>query len=559
MFRKWLEKKYGDVKNLEEVWRRYGYLDWSQVDPPALPGPYPDFMDWVRFRVDNMYRVIQWHIDTIKAVDPEAVIGCHVTDDCSIYRYVDAGDDVWRSAEKVQIMGYTGGNGISPDSWDWQRWLHGDLTRSGSSGKPFWACELAAGPNWKSLSGLSREERIPYPGQVRSTEFTAMALGVSGILNCRVRPLQNGYVFGAFGYYDTDGTPTERSKAASKTAKWANAPEQKPLFDAHPVKGDIGILFEPETEIFLTSFYGTILNHTNMMGAYNFRYDPAKLKPLQDYATGIDSTYYANPVRGAYQAFMDKNIQVDFVKKEKLPEFKAVYVPCPIMLPKDTIAALRGYVENGGLLISEGAPAYFNEEGFLYNSQPCDALSELFGVKQAYVEFMPDLLAKEIEPFCVGNISGMASGLYIQKYIPTTGKAAGEYTRFGGVCAVENSFGKGRTLLIGTSPGMGYWKYKLDETRRFYSWLLEWSGIEQTLVTNSRKIMARLHTGCGYTALWIVNNNKEDIEAQVTISSKYGDIKNLAQHTDLPDASAKGRTVSVKVPAMDGFVAGLRF
>ena len=385
-----------------------------------------------------------------------------------------------------------------------------------------------------------------------------MAAGVSGILNCRWRPLQNGHVFGSFAYYDTDGAPTDRSEAASRTAKWANAPEQKPLFAACPVRGDIGILFEPDSEVFLTALFGTNLYHTNTMGPWNYRYDPAKLKPLQDYATGIDSTAYANAVRGAYQAFMDCNIQADFVKKEDLEQYGAVYVPCPLMLPEAAVEALREYVRDGGTLISEGAPAYFDETGFLCGTQPCAALSELFGAQQSYIEFLPDLLEKEPEPFCIGDISGAAAGLYLQKYTPTTGRALGEYVNLGGTAAVENRFGDGRALLIGTSPGMGYWHHKTGEARALYAWLLEWAGIEQTLVTNSRRVMARLHQGGEYSALWVVNNSLHDTDVRVTLASRFGGIAGMTQHTGLPDARFEGRTVSVRVPAQDAFVAGLR-
>ena len=129
------------------------------------------------------------------------------------------------------------------------------------------------------------------------------------------------------------------------------------------MKGDVGLVFVPESEMF-------------------------------NYVQQGDTNFYAQSIRGAYQAFFDSNIQADFVSLDDLAQYKIVYLPYPVMLKKETVAKLRTYVEGGGTLISEGLPAYFGDHGHAGATQPNYGLDQLFGARESYVEFTPDLLDK---------------------------------------------------------------------------------------------------------------------------------------------------------------------
>jgi beta-galactosidase GanA len=60
-FRAWLAKKYETIDALNEVWYRYSYRDWNDVEPPRTNDPYPDSIDWALFRIDNAMRLfISW-------------------------------------------------------------------------------------------------------------------------------------------------------------------------------------------------------------------------------------------------------------------------------------------------------------------------------------------------------------------------------------------------------------------------------------------------------------------------------------------------------------------
>ena len=153
-----------------------------------------------------------------------------------------------------------------------------------------------------------------------------------------------------------------RRRGPKWRANWLAGRTRNPdLWKSRPAKGDIGIVFAPESERF-------------------------------NFAQQGNTSNYAESARGAYMAFFDSNIQPDWVHIDNIDEYPAVYLPYPVMLTRKTADHLRAYVQNGGLLISEGLPAYFGDGAHAGEQQPNLGLAEVFGASEADVEFTPDLL-----------------------------------------------------------------------------------------------------------------------------------------------------------------------
>src|SRR5690348_10061948 len=255
-----------------------------------------------------------------------------------------------------------------------------------------------------------------------------------------------------------DGSVTPRAEMAGRFARWANSHPE--LWKSHPVKGDVGLAFVPESEMF-------------------------------NYVQQGDTNFYAQSIRGAYQAFFDSNIQADFVSLDDLAQYKIIYLPYPVMLKSETVAKLRAYVEGGGTLISEGLPAYFGDHGHAGTTQPNDELDQVFGARERYVEFTPDLLDNLLLEVNGHRIYGR---YFLQEYQPSGGRAVGHYTN-GHIAAIENRYGKGRTFLIGTFPGGGYYLHHSPEAKAFFAELLKLASVKPQLQTNNGATQARLHTG----------------------------------------------------------------
>jgi beta-galactosidase len=420
-----------------------------------------------------------------------------------------AANNEWRSAAEVETWGLTW-VASRKGSELWKQFHALDLVRAGSRGKPFWHAEAQAGPLWMQpqVIGRPREDgRITEEKDVRLWNLISCAGGATGILYPRYRPLLDGPLFGAFGAYGMDGSVTPRAEMAAKVAMWANSHAE--IWKSRPVRGEIGIVFVPESELFA-------------------------------YVQQGSSAQYAESARGAYQGFFDSNIQADFVHIDDLAQYKAVYLPYPLMLKTETVSKLSKYVENGGVLISEGLPAYFSDHGKAGATQPNQGLDKLFGAKESYVEFTPDLLENltlEVGEFKIGG------RFFLQEYQVAGGTATGRYAN-GHVAAVENHSGKGRTLLIGTFPGASYFRRHQPESRKFFAGLLDWVGIPRQVTSSDAQVQARLHTGAGGTYLWVVNPTRDVKTVSVGLAAEYRKATDLWQERS---HRVDGRRIEVKV------------
>jgi beta-galactosidase len=522
-FRQWLEKKYGSPKALSGAWRRYGFSSWADVIPPTAPGPYPDTLDWRQFKLELNYGYMRRRAEIIRSVDPDCAIVAHGVAG-ALTQMANRGSDDWRAAAEVEIYGMTWGSSRHGDE-PWKQFHAADLVRAACRGKPWWHAESYAGPLWlqPQVKNKPRDEgRIASPEDARYWNFVSLMTGAAGIMYLRWRPLLDGDLFGAFGPYGMDGSRTDRSEAVSGAAKWITAPEQQRLFSSPPVKGELGIVYAPETQIFT---YG--LRRTT---------EP-----------------YAKALQGTYQGFFDRNIQADWVHIDDIKNWDTLYLPYPVMLSSKTAEAVKEWVAAGGTLIAEACPAYFGDGGHVSMKQPGYGLDELFGVRESYVEFTPDLL--EDLPLTVAG-SRLWGGEYLQCYEPAKGEAVGWYDD-GRIAAVDNCFGKGKTRLIGTMAGYGYSVHGGDKGdyhapgrsgTSFFDAVLAFAGKIPRLMVSDSRIAVRLHDGKGGCYLWIANPKRQPIPVRITLSG--GEFTQAVPVLG-PAAEWKNRGITISAPARD--------
>jgi beta-galactosidase len=528
-FRIWLQEKYGDLKTLAQAWRRHSYTDWSQVMPPHRLEMYTESLDWVSFVKDSSYEDFEWRIDVLRAADPDALITAHGTG-ASINNYEMHGSDEWRAAAPVDVYGFTHWAGRE-DSSLWKHMHCVDVVRAGAGGKPFWHAELQGGPFWASsyqrwfLKDRAKDDgRLVTPEDVRLIALTSMAGGTRGILSPRWRALLDGPLFGCFGFYNNDGSRSGRSEVVSKLAQWSNAEAQRGLFTgSSPVKGEIGLLITDESLAF---------NYISAPGANPENYDPA--------------------MSGAYKAFFDNNIQADWVPIDDIDQWDFLYYAYPFMLSHEHAEKLIAWVENGGTLVSQGCPGYFDENCHLGTVQPNMGLDKLFGAREEYVELLPEVLDDVMFDWEGRAVHG---GLYYQTYQPTTGTVKGRYPD-GTVAVVEHTYGQGRTLLIGTYPSVAYYKDPTEENRRFFQDILSWGGVEQAVRVSQIEVTARLFDGKGGCYLWIINPAKQDLPVQVDLLHEDAVEVKRVVWGDV-ESEVTGNSLMLTVPSKDAVVVEL--
>lgn len=516
MFRAWLKVRYGTLDALKEAWHRYSLTSWEEVQPPPKLALYTECNDWLLFRKEQAYHQMKWKTERLRAADPDCLITAHGTAQ-SLENMALGGSDEWMAGEQVEVYGLTFVQSRKGNE-AYKQWGALDLTRSGARGKDFWHAESQGGPLWyqPQVVGRPREDgRITEPEDIRQWNLTSLAGGARGILCPRWRPLLDGPLFGAFGAYGMDGLPTPRSEMASRMAKWANAPEQGELLAAAPVQGEIGILVVPETQrgTFLLSQFG------------------AK-----------DS--YSAAVTGAYRGFLELGYQPDFVHIDDLEQYRKVYLPLPVMLEEKTAKKLADWVERGGILFSEGCPGYLDGQCHVGTVQPNLGLDKVFGVREADVEFIQDILQDETiswegRPFyggeylqtyrtdgaqvmIEGNIGQvLAEGKDDQML--TEGKdyqalTEGTDTQ---ALAVEKRYGLGTAFLMGTSPALGYENHPCEEQREMFRWIAGKMGLEAHAVCDNPKVRARIQTDGEHVFLWLINESREGQSTKVNLGKNY--------------------------------------
>lgn len=520
--REWLRARYGSLDKAAAAWRRYGYATWDDVEPPRSFSGYPDSLDWLQFRIDNAYSLQDWRVRLFRRMDPKHLITAHGVAG-TLEDLPHGAHNEWRSAALVDVWGLTWIAARKGDE-PWKQFQAFDLVRGGARGKPFWHAEAQGGPLWMQPQVIGRprdDGRIPDPEDVRLWNLISCAAGAKGILYCRWRPLLDGPLFGAFGPFAMDGSVTPRAEMAGRVARWANA--NPDLWKSDPVKGDVGLVFIPESEIF-------------------------------SYVQQEGTAYYSQSIQGAYRAFFDSNIQPDFVSLDDIDQYKLIYLAYPVMLKSETAAKLRKYVRDGGVLVSEGLPAYFGDGGHVAPEQPAYGLGELFGVRQSYVEFTPDIsddMTLEVQG------SEIYGRYFRQEYELRGGKAAGHYSN-GHIAAVENGFGKGRTLLIGSYPGAGYTRHRSPATQAFFLGLLKMAGVTAQLTIDDNSVQARLHRGAAGAYLWVVNQTRSSRKVKVSLADAAGEYRSAEDLWGKQQAVVDGRQIQLEVGARDAAVLALR-
>jgi len=527
-YQEWLKDKYKDIRTLANAWHKYSYTSFDEVMPPAALQLYPECFDWLEFRKENAYKHMKWKIDIIKSIDNKHLIAAHGTGS-SVNNMATGGSDDWKAAENVEVYGFTF-VACRKGSEPWKHWQAVDITRAGSRGKTFWHAEAQGGPLWlqPQVVGRPREDgRIATPQDIRLWNLTSMAGGARGILYPRWRPLLDGPLFGAFGPYAMNGSRTDRSEMASKVAKWANDPQNAALMSAKPVRGDVGILIVPETQTasLLLSAFGS-------------------------------EDLYSKSVWGAYRGFLDNNIQADFVHIDDIDEYDVVYFPYPIMLKTEHAQKLINWVRNGGTLISEACPAYFGDLGTVGDVQPGLGLTEVFGVNEETVEFMPDIYQNNIE-FIFNDNLVTGSG-YLQTYELTTAKECSRLAD-GRIIAALNRYGAGQAVIFGTYPSISYFDTSGDSIKRYFGSVLEFTGKTQRIKTDNDKVIVRMHKSDTRAFIWVVNpsSNIQKVKISIQDENTYGSVLKVYWGSDSAVEVLGDNMFTVIVPSKDALIFGI--
>jgi beta-galactosidase len=123
---------------------------------------------------------------------------------------------------------------------------------------------------------------------------------------------------------------------------------------------------------------------------------------------------------------------------------------------------------------------------------------------------------------------------------------------------VENHFAKGKTLLIGTFPGAGYFLHHSAGTRALFKDLLQWGGGFQGVVSSDPEIKARIHEGPRGRYLWVINPTRISRNTVISIYAGNAQIKNVRTLWGENDPIQTGNEIRVSINDRDAAVIQLQ-
>jgi beta-galactosidase len=517
-FVEWLKERYGSLEALCEAWRRR-YTAWEQVYPPRFWGGYPDWIDWLKCRIAGIKEQMEWRLASLRSVDSQhpmtshglastlTLMPTHLTDDWDIAPLVDqwglSSFPLWHRSQPAD------------------HFMIIDVARSAATahGKRIWQNEIQGG---QSADGLGRSQ-IPRAHDTRVWNWSAFMSGCKGLMYWCWRPELLGPESPGFGLCKLDGSPSERSQEAATFSRFFNAHPE--LADADPIPGDIAIVVLPESELFC-------------------------------YVADRSAANYSQAVIGVYRALWERNILVDFVKLDRLSEYPVAYLPFPLMIEREHADALREYVANGGTLVSEACPAHFGDNGYCSFRIPGLGLDEVFGAVEEETDYLPNI---GDGPALRWMDSDLPCAVYRERLTATTGTVESTYID-GSVGVIANSFGKGKTRLIGTFPGIGFLHQRSPAAAALITGSLDFAGVRPKVFVSNPEVKVRVHRGPKGDYLYALNVSHESQGAAVVRLADglgpYRDVEPMA-----PDGSsievAGPNEFALDLPPREGLVVRL--
>jgi beta-galactosidase len=457
-FREWLKRKYKTLAALNTAWYRR-FATWDQVTPPRFSTilSYTDYLDWRAFIDDKLAADLRTRVEAVRSADHVHPITSHAAAPALFTSPMDGyGEpDDWKMAAAADFFGTSLYPKHAESIRPWPYWMLAaglDFERSAghSFHKGFWIGELQAG---QGVTGM----RIAVPVTAHDEQYwmwQVIAHGAREIAIYAWYPMSSGFESGGYGLIGLDGTVTERARAAGAVAQVIER-NTAGITQAVPATAQVAILYD---------------RLSYMVGGTE-----ASLSKLGD--AERDS------LMGVYRAFFEKQIPVDFVhpaalEEDHLNQYKILFLPYPVMLSQSIAGEVKQYIAQGGTAVAEARLAWNNARGYASSVIPGFGLDQVFGAheKRIVPEAEPRLV---IQPGLPGLAAGdsVAASAFEEDLQPLGG--AHVLARFpdGEPAIVENRYGRGSAILIGSFAGLAYQRQHAAGTQKLLLSLARLAGV----------------------------------------------------------------------------------
>ena len=439
-FQERLRAKFGTIDNLNRRWGTVSYghtfTSFDEIPLDALPvyEGHQAALEYAarRFFSDIQVKSIEEQAQVFRRLAPGQIILHNATGPNETCNYFDL-------ARVVDQLGYDNypqmGDHLSPA-------FNFDLARGYNHGGPYLILEELAG----AQGPYTYTTPEPPPGQLRLWAYQAIAHGANGILFFRWRSARSGSEEFWQGILDPAGNDNRRLREIS--AMGAEVRKLAPLLAETRVPSRLALVYS-----------------WNAWRAQE--------------VGGIQSRYIAN-LRDWHSALASFG-NIDVVSPDSdLSQYAVVVAPGLFLLDHGVADRFKRFVSDGGTLIFGPRTGVKDEDNrfFLDSPQPGPLLpltgaavgetTLLTGEQHASEDYLPEP-QNTIHASAPGWAGTFAATRIAELLAPTTATPLFQYDRdyYRGRPAVTvNSFGKGKTYYIGTSPSAEFRSFLLQRILR---------------------------------------------------------------------------------------------
>ncbi len=482
-FREWLEVRYGSLEQLNASWGTafwsQSYRSWDHIPLPAagdipLPegfmpaSPSPGHaLDYRRFASDSF-------------VEYQQVPDLPITHNMRSFRFKEL--DFQKLARDLDFLAWDNYPLLNASEGWLEPALNCDAIR-GLKDVPFWVMEQQVGPlGWETI-------RTPRRGQMRLHSYQMLAHGAEVVCYFRWRSARFGTEQHWYGVLDHDGRPNRRLRELGELAK--------------------------ELERIAGLLAGTV---PAAQAAVVYDYDARfalEIQPTNPALAHVDT------LRAHYGALRLQGIGVDVLEPTAdLSPYRLVTAPSLYVVDEAVAAALRSYVEDGGLLVL-GPRSAFKDRTNAVPEQPLPAwLDELAGLEVSDIASFLDGRTAQLEPVeGVGSADAAFDG-WFEELTLKGARAVYRYRDhdFAGSPAIAiNAVGAGRVVYIGGAATK-------ETLAHLYAWLAREAGLDVFGAPEDVEVVRLRRPESGSELLFLLNY----AHAERTISIPGG----LASHLD---------------------------
>lgn len=484
-FRQWLKDRYKTLDELNKRWNTafwgHTFYDWDEIEAPSMLNEEFEYMqgkfktsfqglslDYKRFISDSLLDLYKMEVDIIKKYMPDVPV---TTNLMGPYKPLD----YHKWAKYMDIVSWDNYPSLKekPSSIAFKH----DLMRGLKKDQSFILMEQTPSQtNWQWYNSAKR------PKMIRLLSFHAIAHGADSVLYFQWRQsIASTEKFHSAMVPHVGHLDTRVGRELKQIGDELTSLDE--ILNSVP-KGEVALLFDWE-------------NWWALEQSMGFRNDISYLEHIDSY----------------YRALYSLKTNIDVIDPEEdLNDYKIVIAPVLYLLNEKVAKNIEEYVKNGGIFITTYLSGLVDENDRVILGGYPGWFRKLLGIWVEEIDALfPDMKNGIVLQSPLGELSGEYECDFICDVIQLEGaKPLAYYTQDfykGMPCIVENSFGKGKAVYIGTRPEQRF----IESLIKFYA---KDVGIKPILnVPDGVEVIKRIKNDKEF--IFVLNFNEHDVEIEL--------------------------------------------